>query len=140
MFERVIRNFENNKIESIEDDYIIPPGFVNIANPVIIGKALFALKRRFLQKKFIRTFHNFTGSKFNLYTKWMARKTKTFFTLKNKCLQPACKIYHGVRSCGKTYVEETIGNVDTNWNKHNMPSEKLNPSKHLNSKMKHHFS
>ena len=65
---------------------------------------------------------------------------KTLFKLKHEYLHPACKIYHGVYSCGKTYVGETVRNVDSRWNKHNMQSEKLNPSKHLNSNITHHFS
>ena len=65
---------------------------------------------------------------------------KTVFKLKHEYLHPACKTYHGVYSCGRTYVGETVRNVDSRWNKHNMPSEKLNPSKHLNSNITHHFS
>ena len=62
------------------------------------------------------------------------------FKLKDKCVHPACKIYHGVSSCGETYIGETIRNVETRWNKYNMPSEKLNHSKHLNSSITRHFS
>ena len=43
---------------------------------------------------------------------------KTLFKLKHEYLHPACKIYHGVYSCGKTYVGETVRNVDSRWNKH----------------------
>ena len=75
-------------------------------------------------KQFIRKFHNFTGSKFDLWVKWITRKVKTLFKTKNKCLHPACKMYHGVRSCRETYIGETVRNVETKWNKHNMPSEK----------------
>ena len=57
----------------------------------------------------MRKIHSFTGSKFNLCIKWMTKKTKTLFILKDKCLQPACKIYHCVCSCGETYIEETSG-------------------------------
>ena len=31
-------------------------------------------------------------------------------------------------------------NVDTRWNEHNIPSEKSNPSKHLNNNITHHFN
>ena len=80
------------------------------------------------------------GSKFDLRIKWITRKTKTLFKLKDKCVHPACKIYRGVCSWGETYIGETIRNVKTRWNEHNIPSEKSNPSKLLNSNIAHHFS
>ena len=85
-------------------------------------------------------FHNFTGSKFALRIKWITKKTKTLFKLKDKGVHPACKIYRGVCNCRKTYIGETIRNVETTWNEHNMPSEKSNPSKHLISNITHYFS
>ena len=87
----------------------------------------------------MQKFHNFTGSKFEVRIKWITRN-KALFKLKYKCLHPACKIYHGVSSCIETYVGETVRNMETRWNEHNMPSEKSNPSKHLNSNITHHFS
>ena len=53
--ERVIRNFENDKIESVEDDYIIPPGFFDIAKPVIIKEVLFCTKNEVPSKQFMRS-------------------------------------------------------------------------------------
>ena len=47
-------------------------------------------------------FHNFIGSKFGFRIKWITRKTRTLFKLKEKCLPLACKIYHGVCSYGET--------------------------------------
>ena len=46
----------------------------------------------------------------------------------------------GVCSCEETYIGETIKNVENRWNKHNIPSEKSNSSKHLNSNILHRFS
>ena len=88
----------------------------------------------------MRKFHNFTGSKFDLRIKWITRKTKTLFKLKDNCLHQACKIYHSACSCGETYIGEIVRNVGTRWNIHNIPSEKSNPSKHLNSNITHHLS
>ena len=34
--ESVTCNFENDEIESVEDDYIIPTGFFDIAKPIVI--------------------------------------------------------------------------------------------------------
>ena len=88
----------------------------------------------------MQKFHNFTRNKFGLQIKQITRKTKTLFKMKDKCLHPACKIYHSVCSCRETYIGETTRNVETRLNKHNMPSEKLNPSNHLNSNITHLFS
>ena len=64
--ENMIHNFENDKIESVEDDYIIPPGFFDIAKPVIIVEVPFCTKNEVSSKQFKWKFHNFTGSKFDL--------------------------------------------------------------------------
>ena len=47
VFDRVIRNFENDKVESIQNHYIIPPGIFNATKPLIFYKFSF-LKTRFL--------------------------------------------------------------------------------------------
>ena len=88
----------------------------------------------------MRKFHNFTGSKFDLRIEWITRNTKTIFKIKYKCLHPACKIYHDVCSYEETYIAETVRNVETRWNKHNMPSEKSKYTKHLISNRQPHFS
>ena len=69
----------------------------------------------------------------------MTRKT-SLLKLYDKSLHPACKIYHDVCSCGETYIGETIKNMETRWNEHNMRLAKSNPSMHLNSNVTHHFS
>ena len=123
-----------------KDDYIILPGFFDIAKPAFIAKVPLCTKNEVSSKEFMRKFHNFTVSKFDLRIKWITRKTKIIFKLKNKRLYSACKIYQGICSCGETYIRQTIRNVETRWNEHNMPSEKSNASKHLNSSITHHFS
>ena len=130
--------------------HLVPPflivspiiSFLATANtkPVIIIQVLFCTKNEIYSKQFMPKFHNFTGGKFGLRIKWITRKTKTPFKLKDKCVHPACKICHGVCSCRGTYIKETIRNVATRWNEHNMPSEKSNLSKHLYRNITHHFS
>ena len=58
--ESVIRNFENDKIESFEDDYI-SPGFFDIAQLVITVEAPFCTKKEASLKRFMRQFNNFTN-------------------------------------------------------------------------------
>ena len=62
-------NDKNDKIESDEDDYIIPTGFFDIAKPVIVIEVPFCTKNEVSSKQFMRKFHNFTGSKFDLQIK-----------------------------------------------------------------------
>ena len=88
----------------------------------------------------MRKFHNFTGSKFDFRIKWITRKMKSLLKLKDKCLHPACKIYYGVCRGGETYIGETIRNLESRWNQHNMSSEQSYPSKQLNGDITHHFS
>ena len=111
--ESVIRNFENDKIESVEDDYIIPAGFFDTAKSIIIIEVPFCTKNEVFQHQYVQKFHNFTGSKFNVWIKCITRKTKTLFKLKDECVHPTYKIYHGVFSCGETYIGETIRLVET---------------------------
>ena len=105
--ESVVRNFKNDKIESVKDDNI-PPGFFNIAKPVIIVEVPFCTKNEFSSKHFMWKFHNFIGSKYDLWIKLITGKTKIIFKLKVNCLHPACKIYHSVCSCSETYREKLL--------------------------------
>ena len=41
---------------------------------------------------------------------------------------------------GETYIGETIRNIETRWKEHNTPSDKSNPSKHINSHLDHIFT
>ena len=91
--ERVIRNFENDKIGSVGDHYIVPPRFLNIAKAVIIVEIPFCTNNEVSPKHFMRTFHNFTEIRFDLRNNWITKKTKTHFKLKDKCVYPVCKIY-----------------------------------------------
>ena len=118
--ESVVRNFENDQIRNVEDDYIIPPGLFDIVKPVIITEVPFCIKTEVSSKQFLQKFHNFTGNKFDLRIKWITRKTKSYFKSKDKCLHQAYKIYLGACSCGETYIGETITNVETRWNEHHL--------------------
>ena len=65
---------------------------------------------------------------------------EALFKLKDPCIHPACKLYKGVCTCGKIYTGKTIRNVETRWKDHNTPSDKSNPSKHINSHIDHTFT
>ena len=114
--ENVTRDLENDKVESVEYDYIIQPWFLDIAKSVIIVEVSFCTNNEISSKQFLRKFLNFRGSKFDLRIEWITRKTKALSKLKNKCLDLAYKIYHGVYSCGETYLGETVRNALTRGN------------------------
>ena len=66
-------------------------------------------------KRFIKPFHQFTGEKYGMavkWLKWLTKKVKSLFSLKDCNLHPSCKIYKGICSCGEIYIGETIRNVE----------------------------
>ena len=72
----VIVSFENDKVEKLEDDYIIPlllnimiTLFFDMAKLDIIGEVSSCTKSVVSPKQFMQKFHNFTRSKFYLLIK-----------------------------------------------------------------------
>ena len=130
-------NKENNH-ENI--DFIIPPGFFDVKPPVILIEIPYCDKNEMASKQFIKKFNKFTNDKYDIRIKWLTRKMKTLFKLKDPCIHPACKIYKGVCTCGEAYIGETIRNVETRRKEHNIPSDKSNPSKHIYSHIDHIFN
>ena len=62
--------------------------------------------------------------------KWLAKKGKTLFKVKDKSLHQACKIYKSVCSCGESYI----------WDEHNNLMNKSNPLKHIKDNPDHVFN
>ena len=52
---------------------------------------------------------------FDVQIKWLTKKVKTLFRVKDKSLDQACKIYKGICSCVESYIGETIRNVEIRW-------------------------
>ena len=53
------------------------------------------------------------------------QKVKNLFSVKEKSLHQACKIYKSVCSCSESHVGETVRKVEEHWGEHS------NPSKHI---------
>ena len=87
-----------------------------------------------------KKFDKFTNDTFDVRIKLITKKVKTLFRVKDKSLHQACKIYNGVCSFGKSYIGETIRNVEVRWNEHNNPIKKSNPSKHIKDNLDHAFN
>ena len=98
------------------------------------------MKNEIVFKQFIKKFNYFTNYKFDVTIKWLTRKIRTLFHLKDKLLHPTCKIYKGICICGEKYIGETIKNVEIRWMEHNAPSDKSNLAKHLRDNVDHSFT
>ena len=130
-----------NKDNNHENIYfIIPPGFLDVKPPVVLTEIPYCDKKEVASKQFMKKFNKFTIDKYDISIKWLTRKMKTLFKLKDPCIHPACKIYKGVCICGETYIAETIQNVETRWKEHNAPSHKSNSSKHVSNHLDHIFT
>ena len=114
---------------------------------------MFAVKKPFLMleirycehneiasKQFTKKFHQFTGEKYDIAVKWLTKKVKSLFTLKDWNFHPSCKIYKGVCSCGETNIGETIGNVEERWSEQNSVDNKSEAAKRLADNKEHSFS
>ena len=68
---------------------------------------------------------------------WKTKKVRPFFPVKDKNLDPPCKVYYGLCSYGEDYVGETIRNVFVHYEEHNKPSKKLKPVARLEKNIDH---
>ena len=55
-------------------------------------------------------FHQFNNRKFHVTIKWISKKVKSFFSLKDKNCYPAWQIYKGTCVCDEIYIDETFWN------------------------------
>ena len=114
--------------------------FFHVKLPVVLIEIPYCDKNEFASKQFIKKFKKFTNDKCDIRIKWLTRKMKTFFDLKDLFLHPALKIYKGVCICRGTYIGESIGCVETGWKEHNTPQINQIKLKHVNSNLDHIFT
>ena len=136
----VCNDFQNKENNDEIIVFIIPPGFFDVKPLVTFTAIQYCDKNEVASKQFIKMFNIFTNDKFDIRIKWLTRKMKTLFKLKDPCIHLACKIYKGVCICGETYMRETMRNVETRSKEHNTLSDKSNLSKHINSYLDHIFT
>ena len=98
--ESVIRDF----ITPLDKDesFIILPNMFAVKKPFLLLEIPFCEQNEIASKLFIKKFHQFTGDKYDVAVTWLTKKVKSFFPVKDRNLNPSCKIYKGVCSCGKT--------------------------------------
>ena len=105
---------------------------------MVLVEIPYCLKNESSSKQFIKKFDKVTNDTFDLQIKWLTKKVKTLFRVKDKSLHQACKIYKS--SCGGSYIGETIRNVEVRWDERNNPMKKSNPSKHIKDNLDHVFN
>ena len=60
--------------------------------------------------------------------------------MKDKKLNPACKIYYGVCECGEDCTGETKRNSITWWSEHDNATKDSEPARHLSKYINHVFT
>ena len=89
---------------------------------------------------FIKTFHEFTNSSYEVRIKWITKKIEQLFKLKSNNPHPSCVIYEGVCVCEQTYIGETRRNIELRWEEHENTSKDSEPANHLKENLIHKFS
>ena len=111
--------------------WLFHPSYFKFRRKICFYKHHSVEQMRKEQKAFLNKFYDFTYEKVKLIFRWKIQNLKSLFSLKDKDLHHACKIYKGICSCESTYVGETKLNVEVRYSEHNQPSGKSKPSKHL---------
>ena len=121
-------------------EFIIPPWLFEIKKKITLVEIPYCLMNESSSKQFIKKFDQFTNDTFHVQIKWLTKKIKTLFKVKDKSLHQACKIHKGVCSCGESYIGKTIRNVEVRWDEHNNPMNKSNLLKHIKDNLDHVFN
>ena len=124
----------------VSHHFIVPPDFFDVKPLVILIEITYCDKTEAASKQFIKMFNKFTNDKYDIRIKWLARKMKNIFKLKDPSIHSVCKTYKGVCICGETNIGEVSCNVETRWKEHNTILDKSNPSKNINSHFDHIFT
>ena len=90
-------------------------------------------------KRFLSKFHQFTNQNLEVTIKWITKKVKSLFPLKDKNPYLAYQIYKGTCVCDETYIGETIWNVYIRRNWHEDIGKESEPAKHLRGNLNHKF-
>ena len=90
-------------------------------------------------KFFVKRFHELTNYHYDLRIKWLTRKVRTLFRLKDPNPHPSCVIYQGECTCGSKYVGETKRNVAVRWKEHEDIRKDSEPAKRLCNHPNHQF-
>ena len=118
-----------------DESFITPPNILEVKKPFLFLKIPYCEQNKIDSKQFIKTFYQFTGEKYDIAVKWLTKKVKTLFPLKDRNLYPSCKVYKRMCSCGEIYIGKTIPNVEERWSEH----DSAESAKHLVDNEEHSF-
>ena len=140
----VFRDYNNKKLQKEQlpmndDELLIPENFFETPKPTIMMEIPFCQENEKTLKRFLTRFHQFTKNTYKINVKWITKKMKTLFTLKDRNPYPSCQIYQGTCTCGESYIGETIRNVKTRWEEHENIKKDSEPAKHLKTNPRHYF-
>ena len=100
------------------------------------------ISRKKANNKKVKTIYQlsfFKLGKNQVTIKWITKKVKSLFSLKDKNSCPACQIYKGTFVCDETYIGETIRNSEIRWNEHEDIHKESEPAKNLRKNPKCKF-
>ena len=128
--------YYNKKLTSREEEeHLIPPNLFTEKKEFILVELPFCESNENVSKRFISKIHEFRENKYEVAIKWITKKVRSLFSLKDKNPYPSCQIYEGVCICGENYIGETIRNVI--YQDLRKDSE---PAKHLGENPQHPFT
>ena len=137
----VIKSFhENQQTKEAEREMLIPPELLQEKKPTVMIKLPFCFRNEKVSKTFISKLYDYAQNKFDFRIKWVTKKVKSLFQLKDGNRYPSCVIYKGVCSCGDGYVGETSRNFTTRWGEHEDIKHDSEPAKHLYENIDHKFT
>ena len=132
VIESTINNFNN-----VDDEFMIPRWLFDERKTINLP---FSNKNEHFSKKFCKKLEFYTNGKVKLNIIWSTRKIKLLFKIKDNVKHLSCVVFHGIWSCGKNCIGETIRNVVTRIDGHKQPNGKSEPSKHLKNNPGHQFN
>ena len=133
----VLRDFSNKQNLNTSSH---PPKLFKVPKKTTMFEFPYCPGNEMKAKRFLSKFHEFTKNEFQITIKWITKKIKNLFSLKDKNPYPSCQIYQGKCICGELYIGETICNVEKRWNEHQDIKKKQTsePSKHLSENPNHY--
>ena len=123
-----------------ENKFIILLSFFKIKMKIVVVGWHDCLKNGNSPKQFIKKFDELIDYTFDVRIKWLTKKVKNLFRVKDKYMHQSCKFYKGVYSRSQSCIGKTVENVEILWNKLNNPIKKSNQSNHVKDNVYHVFN
>ena len=111
-----------------------------ISGYTILSKKWNVLEMKKFSKCSTKKFDVFTDNKYDIRIKWITKKVKHLLRLKSRNPHPSCMIYEGVWSYHKSYIGETVRNVEIRWQEHEDTQKYSEPAKILKNNPTHSFT